>query len=617
MPSFQQSKTDKPSFHDSCTLLHQQMCHFSSLLSPIPSQQEENAAQISSLQLSLDLTQNQLKELSTNKDKAIQQCRKIKKWFWRLVTERCTLQHARKVLEDQSYDLDNVILEHGNFDADQNTENTDNNTNNNNNDAEPNKNIEELNLKISCRDDQIKELTEQLQNVAKSNISDNHSSISQEQHEKLTAELASSKSTLKQNEFTIESLTNQCAIEKANIIHYQKSLEELQSKHDKKVQELLDLISHDKNNTDNITKITELQHKYAQVLEELKQLDSLRYTLKETRKLNDYHQHKMEEYKSKYISLTQNKKDNSKKMSSTTDSTNENDNQHHSNDQHNKVSYDKMKADFRRVRKELAAANLSKENYKAKHEKLDKERDTLLKTNTRLLKQNSEKEEVNTKSLSTILHLKHILELKEKEKEQLDICKKSAEQLSLSARMMIKGKQRIGEELQTSKTKMEEEQRTLQEQNNTLQKQNDDNVTRIVSLQSTIDNHQSQITSLQNQYQTTHDKLLQIQKEKFNLMEKMSISDNNSTTNNESSSSSTAAASSSNFSVNQLNTQINVLKGRLACPVCNYRDKACILARCRHMFCRQCIDENIKNRSRKCPACGQKFDTKDVGDIWL
>ena len=71
------------------------------------------------------------------------------------------------------------------------------------------------------------------------------------------------------------------------------------------------------------------------------------------------------------------------------------------------------------------------------------------------------------------------------------------------------------------------------------------------------------------------------------------------------------------YSSDVLLTQVNHLKGRLSCPVCNARDKQVILLRCRHMFCRHCVDTSIKNRSRKCPACGQRFDTKDVGDIWL
>ena len=71
------------------------------------------------------------------------------------------------------------------------------------------------------------------------------------------------------------------------------------------------------------------------------------------------------------------------------------------------------------------------------------------------------------------------------------------------------------------------------------------------------------------------------------------------------------------FTAEQLSTQVSHLKNRLACPVCNVRDKKCILLRCRHMFCKQCVDENVKNRSRKCPACGQRFDTKDIADVWL
>jgi len=71
------------------------------------------------------------------------------------------------------------------------------------------------------------------------------------------------------------------------------------------------------------------------------------------------------------------------------------------------------------------------------------------------------------------------------------------------------------------------------------------------------------------------------------------------------------------FTAEQLHTQVAHLKNRLVCPVCNVRDKKCILLRCRHMFCKQCVDENVKNRSRKCPACGGRFDTKDVADVWL
>jgi E3 ubiquitin-protein ligase BRE1 len=77
------------------------------------------------------------------------------------------------------------------------------------------------------------------------------------------------------------------------------------------------------------------------------------------------------------------------------------------------------------------------------------------------------------------------------------------------------------------------------------------------------------------------------------------------------------AVDSVTFSVEDLQTQVKFLKNRLACPVCHYRDKECIIMRCRHMHCKQCVEERVSNRSRKCPTCNLKFSENDVQDVWL
>jgi E3 ubiquitin-protein ligase BRE1 len=41
------------------------------------------------------------------------------------------------------------------------------------------------------------------------------------------------------------------------------------------------------------------------------------------------------------------------------------------------------------------------------------------------------------------------------------------------------------------------------------------------------------------------------------------------------------------------------------------------LCRCFHLFCKECIDENLRNRSRKCPACGEKFGQDDVTPVYF
>jgi E3 ubiquitin-protein ligase BRE1 len=57
--------------------------------------------------------------------------------------------------------------------------------------------------------------------------------------------------------------------------------------------------------------------------------------------------------------------------------------------------------------------------------------------------------------------------------------------------------------------------------------------------------------------------------------------------------------------------------GMLRCSVCKDRFKSVTIKKCFHLFCRECIDENIRNRSRKCPACGEKFGQDDVANIYF
>ncbi len=69
-----------------------------------------------------------------------------------------------------------------------------------------------------------------------------------------------------------------------------------------------------------------------------------------------------------------------------------------------------------------------------------------METNARLLKQNMEKDDMNAKSLSTILHLKSLTEQAEKEKEAREQEAKSYEQVSLAARLAENAKERVAEE---------------------------------------------------------------------------------------------------------------------------------------------------------------------------
>lgn len=72
-------------------------------------------------------------------------------------------------------------------------------------------------------------------------------------------------------------------------------------------------------------------------------------------------------------------------------------------------------------------------------------------TNTRLLRQSAEKDDMNAKSLSTILHLKNLTEQLTQGKSSLEQQLKSAGQLALASRLATNAKDRVAEEVTKEK----------------------------------------------------------------------------------------------------------------------------------------------------------------------
>jgi len=85
-------------------------------------------------------------------------------------------------------------------------------------------------------------------------------------------------------------------------------------------------------------------------------------------------------------------------------------------------------------------------------------------------------------------------------------------------------------------------------------------------------------------------------------------------------SASSSSQNSNNSSAAMPSEDVEMLEitlGMLRCSVCRDRFKEVAITRCFHLFCRHCIDENIRNRHRKCPACGEKFGQDDVKTIYF
>lgn len=85
------------------------------------------------------------------------------------------------------------------------------------------------------------------------------------------------------------------------------------------------------------------------------------------------------------------------------------------------------------------------------------------------------------------------------------------------------------------------------------------------------------------------------------------ITENNLNNNNNSSS------TTQTDEMKMLEMTLNMLR----CSVCKDRFKQVIITKCYHLFCKECINENLKNRNRKCPACGEKFGQDDVKLVYF
>lgn len=54
----------------------------------------------------------------------------------------------------------------------------------------------------------------------------------------------------------------------------------------------------------------------------------------------------------------------------------------------------------------------------------------------------------------------------------------------------------------------------------------------------------------------------------------------------------------------------------MLCSVCQTKEKAVVLNKCFHTFCKDCIKNTMEVRNRKCPKCNTKFGNEDIKQIW-
>eukprot|EP00816_Leptocylindrus_hargravesii_P000665 CAMPEP_0196827490 /NCGR_PEP_ID=MMETSP1362-20130617/94183_1 /TAXON_ID=163516 /ORGANISM="Leptocylindrus danicus, Strain CCMP1856" /LENGTH=885 /DNA_ID=CAMNT_0042208129 /DNA_START=510 /DNA_END=3167 /DNA_ORIENTATION=- len=432
------------------------------------------------------------------------------------------------------------------------------------------------------------------------------------------------------SESTIERLTSKRKIAeegwseaKGAVELAKKTARELQEKHDRRWTEITkDLDDKKKSVTQKeASHDVTLEHKLRQALEAARLGESTKKALREAEELTENLQDQVNGWKLKFEEAVANGKgsNSNSPVPATPESASH---RSHTPSRDRDIPYEKLKRDNSKLRKEVTAVHASRDAAKAKVERAENQCESFAKQNARLLKQAHEKDEVNANALSSILHLKHLAELHAQEKEALEKKAKAASQLALAARLAANAKERLEEEAKKEKEALEEKLEAAELRQKSLFAEN--TVANAKMRQSS-----GQVERLEKQMKAARERCEELisvssaaEEDKTRLAEKLSVAEKelkrgNVIMDDSSRSKKRSRSSDSQFSREELELTIESLMKRLSCPVCDFGQKECMITSCRHMFCKKCIEKNIKNRNRKCPACGARFDAKDVADVFL
>jgi len=357
------------------------------------------------------------------------------------------------------------------------------------------------------------------------------------------------------------------------------------------------------------------EHKYRQAMEHVRQSEGTRDSLREALLTNQSLKSRLEDLKHDYqvaqqevealsAKHTEELMDVAEKAGVTFEELTE-------------KEFDRLYRDNRKMKKDLAILTERKIQARTRIEKIERERDSLMESNARLLQQSTEKDEVNAKSLASVLHLRSLMEEIKKENAMMEDEVKKANELAAAAQAANDAKERISEDfrmekenteqqLEASQTALDEAMERINELTNEIAESSGNQAsleTELTNTKNRCDELTKELSSQQQEIQKLLDAKTHAERDAHEARERLTASGKDTGDNV--------------FSMEELSTQVKFLKNRLACPVCHYRDKECIIMRCRHMHCKQCVEERIQKRTRMCPTCNNKFSEKDVEDIWL
>lgn len=66
------------------------------------------------------------------------------------------------------------------------------------------------------------------------------------------------------------------------------------------------------------------------------------------------------------------------------------------------------------------------------------------------------------------------------------------------------------------------------------------------------------------------------------------------------------------------NVMLEMSLGMLRCSLCCDRFKDCVITKCFHLYCKECLDKILrKEKNPKCPSCSEKYTSDDIKHVYF
>jgi E3 ubiquitin-protein ligase BRE1 len=281
-------------------------------------------------------------------------------------------------------------------------------------------------------------------------------------------------------------------------------------------------------------------------------------------------------------------------------------------------SKDSLESELKRLEKMNRELSRSKEAQDegeklllAEMDEISKSVEELQEQNERLLQQVEEKYETSSMLVKEKLRTRKLQQKMTEENGILqEKCMRLAEKVDAQSNLLRSTEIRL-RSLQDMNNRLQEDVRQCQSSLEVFKKTSREDAFKLQEMQ---DRHQTVQTSVEDLKNESLDRKLRLEEKELLCRQ---LGEERDTLQRKLDRTSKLATSKSSVKDEVVEEEMKELRRQLQCDVCKDRRKSCIVSKCWHMFCRECIDHSLQARRRICPACARSIARTEVHDIFL